>query len=162
MTTWRLESMWTRTLSTSISTSPSSMDRLSHGRRPGRPARPGPDREQDPGDDSPDQEPADVREHRNAAALDRTERRDPADQLEDEPEAEDDDRGHVDELVEEPEEDERRHPGAREHHEVRAERRGDRARRPDRRDRGRGVDGDLRQPRDHATEQVEGQEPAPA
>ena len=83
------------------------------------------------------------------------------DQLEDEPEAEHDDRRDVDELVEEAEEDERRDPGTREEHEIGPERRRDRAGRADRRD-GRGrVDGDLRQAGQRAAEQVEAEEPEP-
>ena len=78
MTTWRLESMWTRTLSTTISTSPLrslgsslAMAGLSHAepdRRPGRPpsaARPdGPD---DHADDQARHEAADVGKERDTA-----------------------------------------------------------------------------------------------
>ena len=60
---------------------------------------------------------------------------------------EDDDRRHVDELVEEAEEDERGDPRPREEHEVGAQRRGDRPRGADRRDRRGRVDGDLGQAR---------------
>src|SRR6478672_8787909 len=110
ITTWRLESMWTRTLSTTISTSPSSMAGLSHGRwggrrrRGGRSMAPGGHEQHDPGHDGADHEATDVGEERNAAtALDGAERGRPVDQLEDEPEAQNDDRRHVDELVEEAE-----------------------------------------------------------
>src|SRR5258705_5881500 len=98
MTTWRLESMWTRTLSTPISTSPSSMAGLSHGRWHGRarwgsrsmsPAR---HRQHDPGHHCPDDEATDMGEERHAApALDDPQGRQPIDQLENEPEAQDDD-----------------------------------------------------------------------
>src|SRR6187402_2800312 len=127
MTTWRLESMWTRTLSTTISTSPSSIDRLSHGPRLRRPAHPSTDADRDLGHHGPDHEPADVGEEGHpAAGLDHAQRGQAIDQLEDEPEPEDDDRRDVDELVEEAEEDQRRHPGAREENEIGPQRRGDR------------------------------------
>ena len=89
------------------------------------------------------------------------ERGQPVDQLEHEPEAEDDDRRDVDELVEEAEEDERRDPRPREEHEVGAQRRRDRPGGADRRDRRGRVDGDLRQPGQRAAEQVEAEEPGP-
>ena len=79
-----------------------------------------------------------------AAGLDHAQRGQPVEQLEDEPEAEDDDRRDIDELVEEAEEDQRRHPGPREEHEVGAQGRRDRAGCADRRDRRGRVDGDLR------------------
>src|SRR4029079_5725129 len=128
MTTWRLESMWTRTLSTTISTSPSSMSGLSHtgpGRRARRgrgPPPPGPDGDDDLGQQRPDDEPADMGEERDATRLDDAERCQPVDALEDEPESEDEDRRHVDQLIEEAQEHERGHACPREEHEVRAER----------------------------------------
>ena len=62
-----------------------------------------------------------------------------------EPEAQDEHRRDLDQLVEEAEEDERQDPGPREQHEVRAEDRRDRARRADHRDLRRRVDQDLGQ-----------------
>src|SRR4051794_3337792 len=105
MTTWRLESMWTRTLSTSISTSPSSMAGLSHGRRcrrgrrSRRSRRPVParaDREHQPCDQRTHDEPTDMREDRHATRLDDPDRGETIDELEHEPEAEDENGRHVD------------------------------------------------------------------
>src|SRR6267378_2965489 len=108
MTTWRLESMWTLTLSTTISTSPSSMEGLSHGPRVRRPAHPSTDADGDPGHHGSDQEAADVGEERDpAAGLDHAQRRQAVEQLEHEPEAEHDHGRDIDELVEEAEEDQR-------------------------------------------------------
>ena len=92
----------------------------------------------------PEREAADVGEERDAAlGLGDAQRGEAVDQLEHEPEAEDDDRRHLDELVEEAEEHERRDARPREQHQVRAQHRRDRAGRADRRD-GRGrVDRDL-------------------
>src|SRR6187402_1538729 len=115
MTTWRLESMWTRTLSTTISTNASSIVAgLSHGRRV-RPAdrripRVGPasaghGAHEQP-DGGPEDEAADVREERDLD-IDRAERGQAVDELQDEPEGQDDERRHVDELVEEAQEHER-------------------------------------------------------
>ena len=146
--------MWTLTLSTTISTSPSSIDRIIP--RP----RGSADRRIRPpmltailAISGADHEPADVGEEGHpATGLDHAQRGQAVDQLEDEPEAEDDDRRDVDELVEEAEEDQRRHPGAREEHEIRPQRRRDRPGGADRRD-GRGrVDGDLGEARESATE----------
>src|SRR6476620_9188903 len=135
MTTWRLESMWTRTLSTTISTSPSSIAGLSHGPWVRRPAHPPADGDRDLGQQGPDHEPADVGEERDAATgLDHAERRQPIEQLEQEPEAEHDDRRDIDQLVEEAEEDQRCHAGSREEDEIGPERRGDRYGSADRRD----------------------------
>ena len=87
-------------------------------------------------DDDTEDEPADVGEERDATLRPgQAERADAVDQLEDEPEAEDDEGGHLDQLVEEAEEDERQDPGARKQHEVRAEDGRDRAGRADHRDR---------------------------
>ena len=156
--------MWTRTLSTTISTSPSSIDRIIP-----RPAGSADRRIRPPmltaiwAITAPDHEAADVGEERHpAAALDHAERGQAVDQLEHEPEAEHDDRRDVDELVEEAEEDERRHPGAREEHEVRAQRRRDRPGRADRRDRRGRVDGDLREAGERAAEEIEAEEAEPA
>ena len=92
----------------------------------------------------PDHEPADMGEERDpAAGLDHAQRGQAIDQLEHEPEAEDDHGRDIDELVEEAEEDQRGHPGAREEHEIGPERRRDRPGCADRRDRGGRVDGDL-------------------
>src|SRR5687767_716833 len=119
--------MWTRTLSTTISISPSSIRRLSHGRRGDRPATAAAARDpthHDP-DEGPEHEPADVGEEgHTAAGVGHAQRRDAVDELEQEPEHEHDDRRDVDELVEEPEEDERGDPCPREQHEVRPERPG--------------------------------------
>src|SRR6478672_2238258 len=107
ITTWRLESMWTRTLSTTISTSPSSMTGLSHAGRGHRPAHPGRDHDDQPGHEGADDEATDVREERHAATvLDRAQVGQAVDELEDEPEPEDDHGRDVDQLVEEAEEDE--------------------------------------------------------
>ena len=67
----------------------------------------------------------------------------PVDQLEHEPEAEHDDRGHGDQLVEEAEEHQRLDPGPRKQHQVRAQHRGDRARRADHRDLARRIHEDV-------------------
>src|SRR5436190_11855294 len=105
ITTWRLESMWTRTLSTTISTSPSSIVRLSHGRRRRWPAPPGRHGDGDPCDHGASDESADVGVERHPTSrLDRPELDQPIDELEHEPEAEHDDRRDVDQLVEESEE----------------------------------------------------------
>src|SRR5688572_28078571 len=98
--------MWTRTLSTTISISPSSMRRLSHGGRRHRPAA------ADPADDEaherPEHEPTDVGEEGDPAAdIGHAQGCDAVDELEHEPEHEHDDRGDIDELIEEPEEHER-------------------------------------------------------
>src|SRR5512145_2885022 len=117
MTTWRLESMCTRTLSTTISTSVSSIvPGLSHGRRVrprtsrvtrrpidgraiGAPPADRPDHQRDR---HPEHEPADVGEERHPGPDPAdAQRRQPVDELEDEPEGQDDERRHVDELVEE-------------------------------------------------------------
>ena len=119
-------------------------------------------RDRDLGHQRADHEPADVGEERHpAAGLDHAQRRQAVEQLEDEPEAEHDDRRDVDQLVEEAEEDQRRHPGPREEHEIRPERRRDRPGRADRRDRRGRVDGDLGEARERAAEQVEAEEPEP-
>src|SRR3954449_72806 len=119
MTTWRLDSMWTRTLSTTISTSPlrargSSLDMpgLSHAEPGGRPRGTRPtapaERPHEQSDDGPEGEPTDVGEDRDAAVRVRdAERGDAVDQLEDEPQPEDEDRRHVQELIEEAQEHER-------------------------------------------------------
>ena len=104
ITTCRLDSMWTRTLSTTISTSPSSA-MADYPMPAGAGGRPGPEAagHEEPCDEGPGHEPADVGEERDAArvALDHAERGQPVDELEDEPEPEHDDRRDVDELVEE-------------------------------------------------------------
>src|SRR5215203_2307032 len=131
MTTWRLESMWTRTLSTTISINSSSMVGLSHGRRGRRlggstatPApAPGPHRH---GHDDPEGEATDVREEGDPATdLVDAERGEAVDELEDDPEGQHDDRRHVDELVEEAKEHKRCDARVGVQHEVRAEGRGD-------------------------------------
>src|SRR3954467_14339305 len=162
MTTWRFESMWTRTLSTTISTR-RSMARLSH--RSGGQSRPHPApstrHAHDESDRRAGHEATDVGEERDVAGL-RPERRGAADQLEDEPVAEDHEGGHLEQLVEEPEEDERQDPGAGPEHEIHAEDGGDRPRSSDEgRRRGR-IDPDLGQRRRDAAEQVERQERHPA
>src|SRR6476646_4284262 len=163
MTTWRLESIWTLTLSTTISTSPSSMAGLSHGPRVRRPAHPSTDLDRDLGHQRSHQEPADVGEECHpAAGLDHAQRCQAVEQLEHEPEAEHDDRRDIDQLVEEAEKDQRRHPGTREEHEVDTERRRDRPRGADRRDGGCRVDGDLCHDDARATEKIEAKEPGPA
>src|SRR5215212_4513093 len=142
ITTCRLDSMWTRTLSTTISTSPFracgsslAMLELSHAELVERPRRTRSRTTASP-DDSSDcgagNEPADVRKERDAARrAGSAEGRKAADQLENEPEAEHDDGRNLEELVEEPEEDEAEHARPRVQHDVRAE---------DRRDRPRGAD----------------------
>src|SRR5687767_365174 len=107
--------MWTRTLSTTISTSPSSaMARLSHARPAARPVadpsgvgpewrRTGPSSTPNQGpDDRSRHEPSDVGEERHPA-IDGlgTQRCDAVDELKHKPEPEHDDRGYRDELVEE-------------------------------------------------------------
>src|SRR5215212_6956811 len=110
ITTCRLDSMWTRTLSTTISTSPFracgsslAMLELSHAELVERPRRtrrrtaPGPD---DGGHRGAGDEPADVGEECDAARRARSaEGRKAADQLKDEPEAEHDDRRYLEQLV---------------------------------------------------------------
>src|SRR4029078_8945629 len=124
MTTWRLESMWARALSTTISPSPSSIAGLSHGPWVRRPAHPSADGDRDLGQQSPDHEPSDVAKKRDApTGLDHAERRQPIEQLEHEPEAEHDDRWDIDQLVEEAEEDQRCHPCSREEDEIGTKRR---------------------------------------
>ena len=71
---------------------------------------------------------------------------------------EDDDRRHLEQLVEEAEEHERQDPGAGEQDDVRAQRRGDRARGADERDRRVRVDHDLRERRRDPADEVEQQE----
>ena len=156
--------MWTRTLSTTISTSPSSMRRIIP-RSAGSPAgASGRDSGQDePGHERPDHEPADVGEEGHAAAgLDDPERREPVDELEDEPEPQDDDRRDVDQLVEEAEEDERRDARPREQHEVGA--RASPRWRPTPRSSGPSRSGRWRpgsRPASDATQQVEAEETGP-
>src|SRR5258706_14054856 len=98
MTTWRLESIWTRTLSTTISTSPSrslgsslAMAGLSHADPVGRAhrARSAADPAQDEADDDPGDESADVGEQGDAPVRARgAERHDAVDHLHDEREPE--------------------------------------------------------------------------
>src|SRR5688572_24806925 len=99
--------MCTRTLSTTISTSPSAMAGLSHGRRAQRPGPPAAADQQR--HDKARDEAADVGEERDStlAGARQPQRGDPVDQLEDEPEAEDEQGRHLDQLVEESEEHER-------------------------------------------------------
>ena len=86
----------------------------------GRPG-PRPRRDHEAGDERAGDEAADVGEERDAAVrLDQPDRGEPVDELEHEPEAQHDDRRHVDQLVEEAQEHQRRDPGAREEDDVRA------------------------------------------
>src|SRR5215207_5568521 len=105
MTTWRFESMWTRTLSICISTSPA-MRGLSHrARTEASPGRAGSDDPQQHADDEPEHEAPDVREERDTTLGGlRAEGREPAQELQPEPEAQDDERGHLEQLVEEAQE----------------------------------------------------------
>src|SRR5262245_16239909 len=118
MTTWRFESMCTRTLSMTISTRPVMLG-LSH--RPGvrsAPHRTGPNEAQEQSDDHAQDEAADVGEEGHAPGRRvPAERADAADQLEDEPEAEEDQGRDLEQLVEEPQEHERQDARAREQHE---------------------------------------------
>ena len=84
------------------------------------------------------------------------------DELEDEPEAEDDDRRDLDELVEEDEEDEGQDPGPGVQDDVRPEGRRDRPGRADERDVRARLDPDLGQGRGDAAEEVEDEERQPA
>src|SRR6478672_8597868 len=119
MTTWRFESMWTRTLSMTISTRPA-ITGLSHRLRRRLPSR------RTRANDA-QQDAADVREERHAAVRRASaERADAADQLEHEPEAQEDDRRDLEQLVEEAEEDQGQDARPREQHDVHAERRRDR------------------------------------
>src|SRR5262245_47141593 len=98
--------MWTRTLSMCISTRPG-MPRLSHriGGQAPQPS-PGTDEPHQEAHREPERKPADVGEERDAAVRGgRAEGRDAVQELEREPEAEHDDRRHLEQLVEEPEED---------------------------------------------------------
>src|SRR5438093_1235264 len=173
MTTWRLDSMWTRTLSTTISTSPFqasgsslAMAGLSHAelvdRSDGARRTPAAEPADEQPDDHAEDEPADVLEQGDASAgMADPERSEAVDQLEDEPEAEDDDGGDLEELVEEHEEHDRQDPCPWVQHEVGAEDRGDRARGPDDgRRRGR-VDEDLAGRGGETAEQVESDEAGP-
>src|SRR3954470_11413874 len=158
MTTGRFESMWTRTLSTTISTR-RSMAGLSH--RSGGQSRTHPAAStrhpHDESDRRAGHEAADVGEERDVTRL-RPERCGAADELEHEPVAEDHEGRHLEQLVEDPEEDERQDPSAGPEDEVHAEDGGDRARCPHERcPRGR-VDPDLGERRGHPAEQVERQE----
>src|SRR5512143_2884076 len=148
--------MCTRTLSTCISTSSSSMRRLSHALPSGRP---GGAVLRGKTHEDPEDEPADVREEGDPARLRDAQRSEAVDQLEEEPEAEHDHGRDVEQLVEEPEEDQRGDPCAGEQDDVRPERRGDRPGCPDRGRTGRRIYGDLRQGGDHAPDQVEDEEP---
>src|SRR5262245_20748905 len=140
MTTWRFESMCTRTLSTTISTS-RPRPRLSHRTQRLAVASPAP---QDQADDDPQGGPADVGEERHAALRRlRPELPEAVDELQHEPEAQDQQGRDVDELGEEAEEDERHDASAWIEHEVGAERRGDRAGGADEGSRRGRVDGQL-------------------
>src|SRR5437762_8218168 len=102
MTTWRFDSMCTRTLSMTISTRPI-MARLSHRAGRGSPSRRtrAHDAQDQPHDDA-QHEAADVREEGHAARGGRrAQRSGAADQLEHEPEAEADQPRDLEELVEE-------------------------------------------------------------
>src|SRR6476646_3688443 len=125
--------MWTRTLSTTISTRPLraagsslAMLGLAHAGPAGRP-EPGhgpaaADRPDDEPDDQPEHEPADVGEEGDLRRGGfRAERGDAAQQLQDEPEPEQDHRRHLEQLEEEAEEHDGQdaRPGIQ--HEVRAE-----------------------------------------
>src|SRR3954451_8571214 len=177
MTTWRLDSMWTRTLSTTISTRPFcargsslAMDRLSHAGPVGRPQRPFPRASAGPGqatDEQPHErtgdEAGDVLEEGHApAAAGHAEGGDAVDELEGEPQAQEDDRRALEELVEEAEEDERQHPSPRVQDDIRAEDRGDRPRRADHGRRGVRADHHLRAGGHEAAEDVEEEEAEPA
>src|SRR5215210_4799344 len=106
ITTCRLDSMWTRTLSTTISTSPFracgsslAMPGLSHAepsRRPGRPAASAPSEgPDDDADEGARDESSDMGEERHLVpGRRRAERREAAQELENEPEDQDDDRRH--------------------------------------------------------------------
>src|SRR4051812_17455854 len=104
MTTWRLDSMWTRTLSTTISTrsfcargSSLAMPGLSHAVPARRPPAAGAERPDEEAHDDAGDEAADVGEERDLVASRRwTERPDTAQKLEDEPEHEDHDGRDVD------------------------------------------------------------------
>src|SRR6476646_9265701 len=112
--------MWTRTLSTTISTGASSgIAGLAHGRRRGRPARAATDGEDEARDERSRDEPADMREERHAAVrLHHPDRGEPVDELEHEPESEHDRRRDVDQLIEETEEHQRRDARPGEEHDV--------------------------------------------
>src|SRR4029079_5941160 len=163
ITTWRVESMWTRTLSMTISTRPV-MTGLSHRPRRRLPSRRtrAHDPQQDPDHDA-QHGAADVREERDAAARRAAaERADAAHQLEHEPEAQEDDRRDLEQLVEEAEEHQGQDARAREKHDVHAERCRDRTGRADQR-RGRlRVDDHLGQRRCDAADEVEDEERDPA
>src|SRR5437870_4406937 len=110
--------MWTRTLSTTISTSPLrslgsslAMAGLSHADPAGRAQRARPTTGARPPDDETDddarKESADMCEQGDAAArAGRAERDEAVEHLDREPEAEQDDRRHLDQLEEQPEVDE--------------------------------------------------------
>ena len=164
MTTCWLDGMWTRTLSTTISTSRPPWPDYPTAARPARrlpqPPRRGAGRRRTTSPTSiPGDEPADVGEDRDPAGhVVDAERGQAVDDLQDEPQAEDEDRRHLDELEEEAQEDERQDPGAREQHEVRAEHRGDRPRRADQRDVEVGSIATWVSAGDDPADEVEGQE----
>src|SRR6187549_2888387 len=99
MTTCRLDSMWTRTLSTTISTSDTSgmagiIPRTSG--RPGLGSTPVAQGEQEAGGDDAGHEPSDVGEERHTALRPgEAQRCEPVDELQQEPEAQDHDRRHI-------------------------------------------------------------------
>src|SRR4051794_27897833 len=151
--------MWTRTLSTTISTRPSAMGGLSHG---GRAERPRPAATEDESGERAGDEAADVGEEGDAALrIARPERRRAVDELEDEPEAEHEQRRHLDELVEEAEEHQRQDPCPRIDHEVRPERGRNRPRRADQRHRRPGRDRNLGRGCGHAARQVKDEKQRP-
>src|SRR5688500_2743928 len=152
--------MWTRTLSTTISTKSSAMAGLSHGGRSHRAGPPAADRERD---QQPRRETTDMGEEGHAAADPRfPEGGETGDQLEHEPEAQDQERRNLDELVEEAEEHERQDPRARIQDHVRPQRRGDRPRGADQRHRGARRDRDVSERRHDPAQQVETEERRPA
>src|SRR6476469_5833848 len=125
--------MWTRTLSTTISTRPLraagsslAMLGLSHAGPAGRPEPAhGPaaaDRPDDEPDDQPEHEPADVGEERDLRRRGlRAEGGDAAQELQDEPEAEQDHRRNLEQLEEEAEEHDRQDARSGIQHEIGAE-----------------------------------------
>src|SRR6478752_2185246 len=166
--------MWTRTLSTTISTSPFrargsslAMAGLSHAEFVERPGwarlAGGPDHPDDRRDPGSGHEPPDVLEQGDSAVRGRdAERRKAVDQLEDEPHPQHDQGRHLEQLVEEAEIDQRQDAGPWVEDQVGAEDGGDRPGGADDRDGRRGVDPDLGDRRHRPAEQVEQQEADPA
>ena len=129
--------------------------------RDGRgPQRPSLARGEDPHEQQPGDEAADVRKEGHIRLS--TEAGVSLDELQSKPDAEHDPRRHVEDRKEEEDRDDREHTGARKEHDVGAEHAGDGAAGADGRRRGVDVDGDLQCGRRQSADQVEDEEPEAA